>query len=101
MELVSITSARPGQLLAKEVTNANGAVLCPRGFQLTESVIERLGNAGVETLLVEGSESRGPTPQDRIEVLHRRFAQVDDPILLQLKATIEHRLSLMLLERNA
>jgi len=101
MELVSITSARAGQLLAKEVTNANGAVLCPRGLQLTESVIERLRNAGVETLLVEGGESHGPTTQDRIEALQRRFAHVDDPILLQIKATIENRLSLMLLERNA
>ena len=100
MELVSISAARPGQLLAKAVANATGAVLCPRGFQLTESVIERLRNAGVETLLVEGGESRGPTPQDRLEALQRRFANVDDPILLQIKATIENRLNLMVLERD-
>ena len=101
MELVSISAARAGQVLAKEVTNATGAILCPRGFRLTESVIERLRNAGVETLLVEGGESRGPTPQDRLDALQRRFANVDDPIMLQIKATIEKQLNLMLLDADA
>jgi hypothetical protein len=101
MELLSISAARSGQVLAQAVTNANGAVLCPPGFRLTESVIERLKNAGVESLLIEGNESQGPTPQERIATLQRRFSGVDDPILMQIEATIENRLKILAEERGA
>jgi hypothetical protein len=95
MELVSITAARAGQVLARAVTNPSGATVCPTGFRLTEAVIERLRNAGVETLLIEVDSAQKFAVQDRIEALGRRFANVDDPILLQIKATIENRLNLM------
>ena len=101
MELVSIMAAKPGQVLAKAVANKSGAVLCPPGFRLTEAVIERLRNGGVETLIIEGGEEKGPTPQERLAALQQRFEDIDDPILLQLKATIENCLSFMALERGA
>jgi hypothetical protein len=101
MELVRILSVRPGQVLARDVANTAGAVLCPAGSRLTRAVIERLKTAGIDSVVIEGVDNRGPTPQERLDVLRRRFAGVDDPILLQVKATIENRLQLMCLERAA
>lgn len=100
MELLSIISLRPGQVVARAVTNAGGAVLCPPGLQLTEAVIERLKNAGVESVIVEGGEDKGPTPAQRLEALQRRFEGIDDPILMQIKATIETRLNFTRVERG-
>ena len=100
MELVSITVARPGQVLARAVINPTGATLCPAGFRLTADVLTRLRNAGVESLLIEGDNPQGPRLEERIEALRQRFQRVDDPILLQIQATIERRLNLMRLERE-
>ena len=87
--------------MARAVTNVGGAVLCPAGFRLTKSVIERLRGAGIESLIVEGGHDKGPSPQERVEALNERFEGIDDPLLLQIKATIENRLNLMNLERNS
>jgi hypothetical protein len=96
MILVSLADVTPGQTLAKAVTNASGAVLCPPGFQLTEAVIQRLKNAGIESVVLEGGiERQGSTVEERLAELELRFQGVNDPIMLQLKATIEKRLTVM------
>lgn len=99
MELVTIEQLRPGQVVATAVTMSGGAVLCPMGFKLTAAAIERLRNAGVDAVVIEGSPSLDASQLDeRLDGLRDRFTGVDDPILLQLKATIEHRLNCMKLE---
>lgn len=99
MELVTIEQLRPGQIVATAVTMAGGAVLCPMGFTLTAAAIERLRNAGIEAVVIEGSPSLDASQLDaRLDALRGRFAGVDDPILLQLKATMEHRLNCMKIE---
>ncbi len=100
MFLVSISSVQPGQVIAKAVTSSSGAVLCPPGFRLTESAIERLRNAGIDALVVEGGESSGPTLEERLGELQQRFQKVDDPIMLQLRATIEKRLRFFYLDQG-
>ncbi len=100
MELLGISAVRAGHVLARAVTNAGGAVLCPAGFRLTDSVIERLRGAGIESLIVEGGNDKGPSPQERVAALNQRFEGIDDPLLLQIKAAIENRLNLMNLEMN-
>lgn len=100
MELLNIAQLKPGHTLAKAVTNASGAVLCPPGFRLTETAIKRLRNAGVEAVIVESLEDKAPLIQERLKELERRFKGIDDPILLQLKATITNRLNFMEVERG-
>ena len=51
-----------------------------------------------EAVVVEAADKSGPTPEERIAELNERFEGVDDPIMLQIKATIENRLSLMRLD---
>ncbi|HNR30971.1 MAG TPA: hypothetical protein PKI11_08775 [Candidatus Hydrogenedentes bacterium] len=95
MELVDITQLRPGQTVAKAVINASGAVLCPPGFCLTEIAIERLRNAGITAVVIEGVEDKAPEIQNRLQALEERFEGIDDPILLQLKAAIKARLNML------
>jgi hypothetical protein len=98
MELVSITKVRPGQVIATAVTNAEGTVLCPPGFRLTEEAIEWLRRAGVESVVLEASTQGLARVQRRLDELQERFKEVDDPILLQMKAAIEKRFQFMLME---
>lgn len=99
MELVTIDQVRPGHIVATAVTMAGGAVLCPMGFTLTAAAIERLRNAGIDAVVIERSLAADNSTLDkRLDLVRERFAGVEDPILLQIKATIEHRLNCMKLE---
>lgn len=93
MVSISIHAAKVGQVIAQPVTNKNGAILCPAGFTLNASVIERLKNAGVDSLAVEGGAPTGPSIDERLSMLEQRFAGVSDPMLLQLKGIIQRRLT--------
>lgn len=101
MELVSISSVQPGQVVARAVTGANGAVLCPPGFRLTQAAIERLREAGIDSVVLEGASCDNQWLMERLSELESRFRGIDDPILLQIKATIEKRLQFMLVGRDA
>ena len=101
MSRISLASAQPGQVLAQPVTNAIGAILCPAGHHLTEETIARLHTAGIKTIEIVGGQSDAPTPAERIEALEHRFDGIDDPILLQIKAAIKKRLTLIQLEQEA
>jgi len=89
MELVNVHQLKPGDVVAAAVTNSLGAVLCPMGFTLTADAIERLINAGVESAAIEGGRSTGLTIEERLAQLEDRFQGISDPVLLQIKASIE------------
>ena len=82
-------------ILAKPVTRENGMVLVAAGTALTESLIMRLENMGVEQLVVEGNpvdmgEGSGSEAQakklERLEHLFRNFA--DDAYMQKVKAMV-------------
>ena len=100
MELISISEAKPGQVVARALTSPEGAVLCPPGFVLTEMAIARLKRSGVESIVLEGGGELGVDLERRLTELERRFSGVDDAIMLQIKATVQKRLSLMLVEQR-
>ena len=90
MQLCKIGDAAPGMVLARPIRNSEGVVLCPSGFILTDVAIQRIENSGVESFFVEGGEDSGPTPEQRIDELNRRFAGISDPNLLQIKSIVEN-----------
>lgn len=100
MILVSINQLQPGQVVAKAVTNSNGAVLCPPGFELTEGAIARLKQVGIDSVILEGEGDGGEEDyQARLEALEDRFRGVEDPLLLQIKAAVEKRLRFFTVEK--
>lgn len=91
MRNVNVQFLRAGQVVADAVMNANGAVLCPIGYKLTDQAIQRLKNANVTTVCIEG---RGPAALDveaRLSDLESRFAGVEDPVLLKIKGLLVSR----------
>lgn len=98
MYLVNIDGVRPGQVLAKAVTNAKGATLCPPGMKLNETTIARLKNMGIDAVIVEGSSEGNASIRKRLDDLGERFKGVDDPLMTQIKAAAEKRLNLLLFQ---
>jgi hypothetical protein len=89
---VNVQFLRPGQVVADVVTNASGAVLCPMGFTLTEQAINRLKNASVGSVWIEGSSEPAIDIGARQAELDKRFANISDPVLIGIKAILEKRL---------
>lgn len=92
MRSVNVQFLRPGQVVANAVTNANGAVLCPMGYTLTEQAIGRLKNASVGSVWIEGNSKPTMDIAAREAELERRFAGAGDPVLLGIKTILEKRL---------
>jgi len=90
---LSIDDLRPDHVVAQPVTTSQGLVLCPRGYRLTEATINRLRRTKVEHVVVEGDDPEGLSPDKRFEQLEQRFAGIEDPILLQIKAAVQTYLS--------
>jgi hypothetical protein len=67
-------------------------MLCPAGFRLTESAIERIKKSGVETVTIEGAAVSENEVEQRLEALRRRCEGIDDPMLLELRRIMEARL---------
>ena len=100
MRSVNVRYLRPGQVLADVVTNSSGGVLCPLGYQLTDKAIERLQNANVGSVWIEGSADNMPDVGAMEGTLNRRFDGVDDPVLLRIKALLQKRIDTIRAEYN-
>jgi len=87
--------------LADAVTNSSGAVLCPMGYKLTEQAIQRLKNASVVSVWIEGSSTPGIDVEARQASLDKRFAGISDPNLLGIKALLQQRLERLKEEYSA
>ncbi len=55
MQRIALTKATPGMVLAQAVCRSDGPVLVGEGLTLTDSVIERIRQAGIGTVWVEGN----------------------------------------------
>lgn len=95
MYLVRIGELEPGQVVAKAVTNSGGAILCPPGLELTQVIIDRLEKAGIDNVAIDGGNASAETVQQRIDALQARFSDVTDPVMLELKNSMESRLRAM------
>lgn len=95
MRSINVKFLRPGQVIADVVTNANGAVLCPIGYNLTEQAIQRLKNANVSMVYIEGNAAPSVDIEARLNDLESRFAGIDDPILMEIKGLLETRYNLL------
>jgi hypothetical protein len=92
MQKIPIANALPGMVLAQDVNTSDrddGPPLCGNGCTLTASLIERLKQMGVQTLVVEGHplQVAGATSlEESLSILDRRFKHVaDDPHMMMLK----------------
>lgn len=95
MHKIPLQLAKPDMVLAKPVTRENGMVLVAAGTVLTEGLIAKLGNMGVELLVVEGealdmgggcNEEVLAKKRERLDRLFRHFG--NDKYMLQVKQLV-------------
>ena len=97
MQKIPLELAAAGMKLAKQVNNKKGIVLCGVGTELTEEIISRLSNMGVERIKVEGhpvnTGERVKSLGEQIDELHARFRFVEgDPLMRKIKNMFLQRL---------
>lgn len=92
MQRIPISLAKPGMLLAKDLVrpeNPAGPAICGKGMELTDSLLERLRNMGIQSLTVQGHPvwmDGDKTLEQLLQELDHRFSHVDqDPLTSCLK----------------
>jgi hypothetical protein len=95
MQRIPIKFASPGMILAKPALRSDGMILAGEGFVLSDSVLEKLKDAGLSSLVVKGR----PLPnlgagmdlakvRERIPHLFRKYQ--DDPFMNAMRNLLEH-----------
>jgi hypothetical protein len=92
MQRIPISLAKPGMVLAKDLVrpeNPTGPAICGKGMELTESLVERLRNMGIQSITVQGHPiwmEGDKTLEDLLRELDHRFSRVShDPLTRSLK----------------
>ena len=97
MQRILLAQTEPGMILAKEILNPDGMVLCGAGTALSESLIERLTSMDVVDVTVEGhpvNVEGEKTLREELEEVDLRFKRVEDILpLMFLKKRIQARLA--------
>lgn len=86
-------------VLAKDITNPNdasGMTLCGKGVTLTDSLIRRLEQMGIQSIIVEGHPVKiegEATLEEMLADLDKRFSRVlDDPLMVKIKGMYERHI---------
>lgn len=92
MQKIPLNQARPGMVLEKPVLRDNGLVLVAQGTEISDTLLFRLENMGVESVIVEGhpveveGENQPRSYQERIDGLDHLFRRYrDDPWMNKMK----------------
>ena|SRR6266540_2277561 len=92
MQHLPLSLAAPDMILAQDVRRHDTPTappICGKGVLLTESLIERLRNMGVQSVYVEGHPiwlEGDKTLDEELAIVDHRFRKVeDDPLMMKLK----------------
>jgi len=97
VQRILLGQAGPGMILAKEILNPEGMVLCGAGTALSPALIERLSGLDVVDVTVEGHPVNiegEKTLQEELQEIDLRFRRVEDIApLMYLKKRIQAKLA--------
>jgi hypothetical protein len=92
MQNIPISLAAAGMVIAREIkssSESSAGILCGKGVKLTESLLNRLRQLGVESMTVEGHPVKmegEASVQQMLEALDQRFRRVaNDPLMMKVK----------------
>jgi len=92
MQNIPISLAAPGMVVAREIKTSedpSSMTLCGKGVKLTESLIDRLRQMGMQSITVEGHpiKMEGEVSLDEmLAALDKRFSRVtDDPLMMKIR----------------
>ena len=90
MYTISIDKVRPGDQLAKPVTNEKGMVILPKGAGLTIFTVDSLRRRDIDEVTIEGHDPSAPPPKTTEEFLadlEIRFAGLEkNPVMMSIKS---------------
>lgn len=95
MQRLPLHYIRPGMKTYEEVVDSQGRVLCGKGIEITEEMLKRFQELGVNYITVEGTPVKLPwekTLETELSELERRFENVTDETLLQIKEIVRELL---------
>lgn len=89
---VSLDNLKPGMLTARPVVNSNGMILLGENTELTNELIEKFKNMGVEGVFVSGSSKPTEPLENAVASLDNRFRNVSGAPLMDIirRATRAH-----------
>ncbi len=92
MQKIPISLATNGMVLAKEIKSSDdpsSMTICGKGVRLTESLIDRLRQMGIQTMTVEGhpvAVAGDASLEEMLAALDKRFIRVaNDPLMTKIK----------------
>lgn len=96
MQRILLAQAGEGMILAKEILNPEGMVLCGAGTALSPALIGRLASMDVVDVTVEGHPVNiegEKTLQEELQEIDLRFQRVEDIVpLMYLKKRMQAKL---------
>lgn len=99
MQRIPIALAAAGMIVARPIPNADdpgGLALCGKGLTLTDSLIERLRDRGVQAITVEGhpvAMEGEASLEDELAALDHRFRRVEsDPLMARVKGMYRNQI---------
>lgn len=95
MQRLPLSYIKPGMKTYEEVVDNQGRVLCGKGIEITEEMLKKFQELGINYITVEGNVVKLPwekTLEEELVELERRFSEVKEETLLQIKEIIKELL---------
>lgn len=95
MQRLPLSYIKPGMKTYEEVVDSQGRVLCGKGIEITEEMLKKFQELGINYITVEGNVVKLPwekTLEEELVELERRFSEVKEESLLQIKEIIKELL---------
>lgn len=94
MQRIKVEKAEPGMVIAHPIETSSGQVLCAKGTELTEGLVDRLDNLDISHILVEGHPVDDGKPRkslkEELTALEKRFHTVgDNKLMSALKMVVQ------------
>ena len=94
MQRIKVEQAAPGMVIAHPIETSSGQILCAKGTELTEGLVDRLDNLDISHIFVDGHPVDDGKPRktlkEELSVLERRFAAVgDNKLMSALKMVVQ------------
>lgn len=99
MQNIPLTLAKAGMVVAKEIKASDdpaGMTICGKGVKLTDSLINRLEQMGIQSVNVEGHPVKmegESSVEEMLAALEHRFRRAgDDPLMLTIKGIYQKQI---------
>ena len=97
MQRIKVEQAAPGMVIAHPIETPSGQILCAKGTELTEGLVERLEKIEITHVFVDGHPVDDGKPikslDEELSALEQRFSAItDNKLMSALKMIVQKHL---------